>query len=174
VYASASRFVPPRELRDTGAHAITFEDMRWSRCDLKTVNLLGNVLARQAAVEAGAFEAILVRDGIVTEGAATTVFAVVDDVLRTHPLGHRILPSVTRAVVLDCIADLKIRVREDAVTEAELRAAREVFLCGTITDIMPVVMVDKKPIAAGKTGPITARLREALEARVYAAAPALR
>jgi D-alanine transaminase len=99
---------------------------------------------------------------------------VVDDVLRTHPLGHPILPSVTRAVVLDCIAELKIRLREDAVTEAELRGAQEIFLCGTITDIMPIVMVDNKPVAAGKPGPITARLREALEARVYAAAAALR
>src|SRR5678815_4602528 len=107
VYASATKFVPPRALRNTGAQAITFDDMRWSRCDLKTVNLIGNVLARQAAVEAGAFEAILVRDGIVTEGAATSVFAVIDGVLRTHPLGHRILPSVTRAVVLDCAAALK-------------------------------------------------------------------
>lgn len=174
VYASVTRFVPPRELRQKGAQAITFEDMRWSRCDLKTVNLLGNVLARQAAVEASAFEAILMRDGIVTEGAATTVFAVVGDVLRTHPLGHAILPSVTRAVVLDCVAELKIPLRETAVTEAELRAAQEVFVCGTVTDIMPIVGVDKAPIAAGKPGPITARLREALEARVYAAAPTLR
>jgi D-alanine transaminase len=148
--------------------------MRWSRCDLKTVNLLGNVLARQAAVEAGAFEAILVRDGIVTEGAATTVFAVVGDVLRTHPLGHPILPSVTRAVVLDCAAGLKLTVREDAVTEAELRAAQEVFVCGTVTDITPIVVIDKAPVAAGKPGPITGRLREALESRVYAGAPALR
>ena len=174
VYASATKFVPPRALRNTGAQAITFDDMRWSRCDLKTVNLIGNVLARQAAVEAGAFEAILVRDGIVTEGAATTVFAVIDGVLRTHPLGHRILPSVTRAVVLDCAAALKVRVREDAMTEAELRAAEELFVCGTVTDITPIVAVDKKPIGSGKPGPITAKLRDALETRVYAEAPALR
>jgi D-alanine transaminase len=174
VYASATRFVPPRALRNTGAKAITFEDIRWTRCDLKTVNLLGNVLARQAAVEAGAFEAIFVRDGIVTEGAATTVFAVLDGELRTHPLGHAILPSVTRAVVLDCAAALKLRVREDAVTEAELRAAQELFLCGTITDITPIVTLDQKPIADGKPGPITGKLRDALEARVYAEAPALR
>ena len=173
VYASVTKFVPPRELRQKGAHAITFEDMRWSRCDLKTVNLLGNVLARQAAVEANAFEAILVRDGIVTEGAATTVFAVIGT-LRTHPLGHAILPSVTRAVVLDCIAQLKLPVREQAVTEGELRAAQEVFVCGTVTDIMPIVSLDKGSIGTGKPGPITGRLREALETRVYTAAPSLR
>jgi D-alanine transaminase len=174
VYASVTKLVPPRELRQKGAAAITFEDMRWSRCDLKTVNLLGNVLARQAAAEANAFEAILLRDGIVTEGAATTVFAVIHGVLRTHPLGHAILPSVTRAVVLDCIAQLKLPVSEQAVTEGELRAAQEVFVCGTVTDIMPIVSLDKFPIAGGKPGPITGRLREALETRVYTAAPSLR
>jgi D-alanine transaminase len=174
VYASATRFVPPRALRDSGAQAITFEDIRWSRCDLKTVNLIGNVLARQAAVEAGAFEAIFVRDGIVTEGAATTVFAVIDGELRTHPLGHAILPSVTRAVVLDCAAALRLRVREDAMTEAELRAAQEAFVCGTVTDITPIVTLDKKPIGDGKPGPITVKLRDALEKRVYAEAPSLR
>lgn len=174
VYASATKFVPPRAMRDSGAHAVTFDDVRWARCDLKTVNLLGNVLARQAAAEAGAFEAIFVRDGIVTEGAATSVFAVVDGVLRTHPLSHAILPSVTRAVVIDCAAQLKIRLQEEPVTVAELRAAQEVFVCGTVTDITPIVVIDKAPVASGKPGQITARLREALEARVYALAPALR
>ena len=78
----------PRDQREPGVKAITFPDFRWLRCDLKTVNLLGAVLARQAAAEAGAYEAILLRDGLVTEGAATNAFAVVDGVLRTHPLGN--------------------------------------------------------------------------------------
>ena len=165
VYVSASKIVPRVDLKRSGARAITFEDMRWARCDWKTLNLLGTVLARQAAVEAGAFEAILVRDGVVTEGAATTVFAVVDGALRTHPLGHRILPSVTRKVVLECAAELGIAVRETAVSAAELRRAGEIFVCGTTTDVMPVVTLDGAPVAGGTPGPITAQLGAALEAR---------
>jgi D-alanine transaminase len=169
VFVRATKLVVPRQLRQHGATAITFEDMRWSRCDWKTLNLLGSVLARQAAVDAGAFEAILVRDGLVTEGAATTVFAVVDGVVRTHPLSHRILPGVTRTMVLACARDLGVPVREQAVTEHELRHAGEILLCGTTTDVTPVVALDASPVAAGTPGPITVRLREAFEARLYAA-----
>jgi len=168
VFVSATPFVPRRDLRQDGCQAITFEDLRWARCDWKTLNLLGSVLARQAAAEAGAYEAILVRDGIITEGAASTVFAVVDGVLRTHPLTQRILPGVTRDVVLACAAELQLAVQEAAVTEAELRRAQEIFVCGTMTDIAPVVTLDGKPVASGTPGPITAALRGALDARLYA------
>jgi D-alanine transaminase len=126
------------------------------------------VLARQAAVEAGAFEAILVRDGAVTEGAATSVFVVLDRVLRTHPLGPRILPGVTRKVVLACARELRMAVHEEAVTGAELSRAEEIFLVGTTTDVVSVVSLDGGPVAGGKPGPIAVRLREALEARLHA------
>jgi D-alanine transaminase len=169
VFVRATGLIPPRELRLRGVRAITVEDMRWSRCDWKTLNLLGSVLARQAAVEAGAFEAILLRDGVVTEGAATTVFAVVDGAVRTHPLGHRILPGVTRTMVLACAHGLDVPVREHAVTEPELRRASEIVLCGTTTDVTPVVTLDGSPVGDGTPGPITVRLREAFEARLYAA-----
>jgi D-alanine transaminase len=167
VLVTATRLVPRRDLRQDGGAAITFEDLRWARCDWKTLNLLGSVLARQAAAEAGAYEAILLRDGIVTEGAATTVFGVVDGELRTHPLSPRILPGVTRKVVLDCARELRIALREDAMTEAELRRAEELFLCGTSTDIIPVISLDGKPVAAATPGPVTVRLRQALDARLY-------
>jgi D-alanine transaminase len=168
VFVSATRLARKHELRQGGCKAITFEDMRWARCDWKTLNLLGSVLARQAAAEAGAYEAILLRDGLVTEAAASTVFAVVDGVLRTHPLGHRILPSVTRKVVMACAAELEIAVTEVAMTELELRRAREIFLCGTTTDALSVVALDDKPVGAGVPGPIAARLRDALDARLDA------
>ncbi|HEU4728223.1 MAG TPA: aminotransferase class IV [Kofleriaceae bacterium] len=167
VFVSATRLLRPRDLRQHGARAITFEDMRWSRCDWKTINLLGSVLARQAAVEAGAFEAILLRDGVVTEGAATTVFAVIDGVVRTHPLSHRILPGVTRAVILECVHELGLAVNEKAITEYELRTAEELLLCGTTTDVTPVVTLDGRPVASGLPGPITTTLRDAFEARLY-------
>jgi D-alanine transaminase len=170
VFVSATRLARSRERAPDGVRAIAFEDMRWSRCDWKTLNLLGSVLARQAAIEAGAFEAILVRDGLVTEGAATTVFAVIDGAVRTHPLSHRILPGITRTVVLACARDLGLTVREDAMTEAELRHASELFLCGTTTDITPVITLDGSPVATGTPGPITMKLRDAYEARLRDAA----
>jgi len=170
VFVSATRLVRPRELRQRGVAAITFEDMRWARCDWKTLNLLGSVLARQAAIDAGVFEAILVRDQVVTEGAATTVFAVIDGVVRTHPLSPRILPGITRSIVLACARELAVAVGEHAVTEHELRRASEIFLCGSTTDVTPVVALDKSPVGAGAPGPITVRLRAAFEARLDAMA----
>jgi len=169
VYASASRFVVPRDQRDHGVKAITFPDFRWLRCDLKTVNLLGAVLARQAATEAGAYEAILIRDGVVTEGAATNAFAVVDGVLCTHPLGNLILPGITREVVVALIRENGIALEERAVTQSELLRASELFICGTTTDVTPVISLDGKPVGTGAMGPVTKRLQALLDARLYAA-----
>lgn len=172
VFVSASKLVVPRKMRDEGAAAITFPDMRWKRRDWKTVNLLGNVLARQAASEAGAYEAIMHEDGIVTEGAATNAFAVLNGVLRTHPLTERILPGITRIVVMELIAAMGLPVREEAIPIAQLAAAEEIFVCGSTTDVTPVVSLDGKPVGDGKPGPMTVRLREAFEARLYQAAGA--
>lgn len=169
VYASATRLVRRVEQQRTGVKAITHPDLRWERCDWKTINLLGSVLARQAAVDAGAFEAIMHRDGVVTEGASSTIFGVVDGVLRSHPLGHRILPSVTRKVVMALIAEHGLPVEERAITEAELRGADEVFLCGTANDVTPIVSIDGRPVGPGTPGPITAQLGEALDARLHGA-----
>lgn len=169
VYAIASRFVVPRAHRDSGVKAITFPDFRWLRCDLKTVNLLGAVLAREAAVEAGAYEAILLRDGVVTEGAATNAFAVVDGVLRTHPLGNLILPGITREVIVELIRENGITLVEKAVTQGELVRATELFVCGTTTDVSPVISLDGKPVGAGTPGALTIRLQGLLDSRLYAA-----
>ena len=172
VFVSASKLVVPRKLRDEGCAAITFEDMRWKRRDWKTVNLLGNVLARQAAAEAGAYEAILHEDGLVNEGAATNVFAVIDGVLRTHPLTPRILPGITRKVVMELIAELGLPVREEAIRLDQLASVEELFVCGSTTDVTPVVTVNGAPVANGKPGAMTVKLREAFEARLYQAAGA--
>jgi len=167
VFVSAAKLVVPRKMRDEGAAAVTFPDMRWKRRDWKTVNLLGNVLARQAAAEAGAYEAILHEDGIVTEGAATNVFAAFDGVLWTHPLTPRILPGVTRKVLMPLIAELGLPVREEPIPLAQLSKADEIFVCGSTTDVTPVVKVDGTPVGDGKPGPLTAKVREAFEARLY-------
>src|SRR5207248_4199160 len=110
MFAMASAFAPS-ETRFTGTRVITQPDVRWLRCDLKTVQLLPNVMARQAATEAGASEAIFVRDGLITEGTHTTVFAVIDGVLGTHPPNHLVLPGVTRDIVIELAIDVGVRVR---------------------------------------------------------------
>jgi len=174
VFVSAQKLVVPRKMREEGAGAVTFPDMRWKRRDWKTVNLLGNVLARQAASEAGVYEAILHEDGIVTEGAATNVFAVFDGVLCTHPLTQRILPGVTRKVLMEIIAELGLPVKEEVIALSRLMHAEEIFVCGSTTDVTPVVKVDGQQVGNGKPGPITVKLREAFEARLYQAAGAAR
>src|SRR5262249_3223471 len=142
VYVNASLLTPNHELRQHGCRAIRFPDLRWARCDLKTINLVPNVLARQAAVDAGAYEAILIKDNVVTEGAAPAVFAVIGGGVRPHPLGHGILPSVTREVVLACARELPIATRETAFTVDELARADEIFLCGSRTDALSVIALD--------------------------------
>jgi D-alanine transaminase len=174
VYAAASRFTPSRDMREKGIKAITFPDFRWARCDLKTVNLMGAVLARQAAHEAGAYEALLIRDGMLTEGAATNAFAVVDGVVRTYPLSNYILPGISRQYALDAARDVGVPVSEEAVTQAEMLGASELFIAGTTTDIAPVVSLDGKPVGNGSVGAVTKRIQEAFLAKLYAAAGAAR
>lgn len=167
IYAAASRFTPNMEMRQKGAKGITYPDQRWARCDLKTVNLLGPVLARQAAAEAGAYEAILHRDGMVMEGAATNCFAVLGGVLRTAPLTNYILPGITRAVLMDIIREHHLPCEERPIALRELPTVEELFVCGTTTDVQAIVTLDGRPIAGGVVGPITATLRDALAARLY-------
>ena len=171
VYASASAFAPPEAARASGVAVITGPDLRWGRCDLKTVNLLPNVMAKQQAVVAGAHEALFVRDGIVTEGASTTLFGVAGGVLRTHPLTPAVLPGVTRELGLELAAALDVPAREQALTLDELAAADELFIASTNNDVMPVVRVDGRTMGGGRPGPVTRRLAAAFAARV--AEPAL-
>jgi D-alanine transaminase len=158
VYATVNRFVPPEDLRLKGAACITIPDIRWQRCDIKTIQLLPNVLAKQAAVERGALDAIMIRDGVATEGSHANLFAVVDGVLRTHPTDHRILAGVTRAVVLELARNIGVSAVEEPLTETELASADELFLAGTTTDVMPVVRLNDATIGSGEPGPITTRL----------------
>ena len=165
VYASASPFTTLHDKRATGVGVILLSDQRWARCDLKTVNLLPNVLAKQKAVVAGAHEAILVRDGVIMEGAATNVFGVVDGVIRTHPKTNYILPGITREVVLELAAELSMAVREEPLFVDDIPRLSECFLTGTTNDVMPVVAIDGRPVGDGRPGPIAGRLYSALIAR---------
>ena len=169
VLMTVTPFTPRRELTERGVSAITQPDLRWSRCDIKSVNLLLNVLAAQKASEAGAFEAILLRDRLVTEATRSNVFAVIEGILRTHPTGPFILPGVTREVVLELAREAGVAVREDAVTAAELAGAAEVFVTGTTSDVMPVVAIDGRAVGSGGPGPVTRRLGGLLAQRIGAA-----
>ena len=166
VFVSASRLKLPEEVRARGADVITTPDLRWGRCDLKTVNLLPNVLAKQQAVTAGAFEAVFVRDGLMIEGASSNTFAIVGGVLRTHPATHRILAGITRDVVLEIAADLGIPVAEQPVTLDELAGASEIMVTATTADVMPVVRVDGRVVGNGRPGAIARDLHRALLARM--------
>jgi D-alanine transaminase len=168
VYASASAFQPPDALRARGAAALTVPDIRWARCDLKTVNLLPNVLAKQHAVAAGKDEAIFVRDGAVTEGSSANVFAVFESEVRTYPTSNYILPGVTRELTLEVARRLGIPVREAPVFAEELAWADEVFLTSTTNDVMPVVEVDGRPVGSGRPGPVAGRLYAALREHLIA------
>lgn len=153
--------------RERGVAVVTFPDLRWARRDVKTVNLLGNCLAAQAAKEAGAYEALLVEpDGRVTEGAHTSVFAVKDGRLRTHSLGPHILPGVTRGFLLELAASAGVPVHEEALHQSELDAIDELFLTGTSTEVLGVTRIDSKPVGSGTIGTITRRLADAFTRRV--------
>jgi D-alanine transaminase len=150
----------PDSLDSWTAHAIVLPDQRWARRDVKSVGLLANVLARQAAKEAGALEAIMHdADGNVTEGASTSVW-IVDShgVLRTRPLSHAILPGCTRAALITELAAAGIALEERAVSLAELRAAREIFLTAATTFVKPVLQLDGAPVGQGTPGPVARAL----------------
>jgi D-alanine transaminase len=140
--------------------AVTHPDLRWARCDIKTVGLLPNVLAKQAARERGAAEAILVdENGMVTEGSSTSVWIVdASGALRTRHLDHAILPGVTRAALKTLAEERQIRVEERAFTADELASAREAFITSATSFVRPLTMIDDRPVGDGTPGPVTRRL----------------
>lgn len=151
---------------EQGVKGKLVEDIRWLRCDIKSINLLPNLLAKQEAVDHQAHEAILHRNGQVTEGSSSNVFMVKGDTLYTHPANHLILDGITRRLVLKLCAQLNLSVSEQTFSVNQLWQADELFLTGTTTEIMPVIQVDGKKIGEGKPGPITRRLIQAFEERI--------
>jgi D-alanine transaminase len=168
IFCMVGRFEVPHALREAGAKAITQPDIRWHRCDIKTVQLLPNCMAKQKAAAAGAVEAILIRDGIAMEGTHSSVLGVKNGELRTHPLSQLILPSVTREVVIEIAKGAGIPVREQPFTATELFELDELFVAGTTTDVTPIVEVDGRKIGSGRPGPVSKQLYAALQARLYA------
>jgi D-alanine transaminase len=170
VVAYSRQFTFPDETRkELGIKAITTRDHRWNRCDIKSVNLLGNALAKKEAQRASADEAILLADGFVREGASSNFFAVKNGAVITHPLDAHILPGVVRDRVISLALAAKIRVDERPLREAELFDLDEAFFTNTTQGVMPVVEIDGRVIRNSRRGKITAELQRAFSALELAA-----
>jgi len=159
VYAIAFPFPSFTEMLDNGIKVTTAEDIRWLRCDIKSVSLLPNTMLYNEAVENGAGECILIRNGNVTEATHSTVFGVKNGKVITHPLSHLILPGITRKVVLEICQANGILYMESAITVEELSNMDELFIAGTGSEIMPVVNVNNRLVGNGNPGPVTRLLQ---------------
>jgi D-alanine transaminase len=145
----------------SGIGVLTLPDIRWQRRDIKSVGLLAQVLAKQAAAEAGCQEAWMIEDGLVTEGGSSSAFILTqDDVLVTRPNSSAILPGCTRKSVIALAEERQLRVEERSFSVDEALAAKEAFITSASSFVQPVVSIDGKSIAAGKPGPVATRLRE--------------
>jgi D-alanine transaminase len=153
---------PTQAQRDAGVAAITAADIRWDRCDLKSVAMLGNVLMRQLAVDAGCTETIMLRGGFLTEGSATNVFCVKNGIILCPPKDNRILPGITYDVVLELAARHGAPFAVRPVAEAELRAADELWITSSTKEVLPIVTLDGQPVGqgalAGRPGPVTRQM----------------
>lgn len=153
----------PVENMESGVKTILMEDIRWLLCDIKSLNLLGNLMAKQKAVEAGCFEAIQHRGETVTEGSSSNVAIIKDGVMITHPANNLILNGITRQKVLQICRSNDIPVEERAFTLEELQQADEVFLTGTTVEVTPIIEIEHTKVGNGEPGPLTRKLQELFE-----------
>lgn len=148
----------------SGIKAVTMDDSRWKLCHAKTIALLGNILHRQEAIDQGGAEAILIKDGYVTEGAASNVFAVIDGILVTPPKSNAILHGITRDVILELAAEHGIDYREDGISIAQLQAASEIWVTSSIREIIAVVELDGATVGDGTLGSVWHTMNHLLQA----------
>jgi len=158
VFATVNPYQLPVEKWNDGVAVIVHPDLRWSRCDIKTIALVPNILANQRATESGAYEAVLTREGVITEGTHTSFGAVLGGTLRTHPLTPHILPGITRSIVLELCRTEGIPVREEAVPVGQLAEASEMMLFATTIAVTPIVRIDGRIAGGGKPGPVAKHL----------------
>lgn len=159
-------------VKEQGIKVSTFPDWRWKRCDIKSLNLLPNVLARIDAWKKGCSEAILVDDsGTITEGAGSAFFAIdgKEKTLYTRPLGHEILPSVTRSMIMKIARNAGLNIAEERLTPAEAGRMDELFIAVTTKDVVPVVEFNAQPVGSGRPGECTKRLMEEFKTLIYSA-----
>ena len=155
----------PAEIYEQGLSAVTVNDMRWDRCDIKVTSLLANVLKKQKAVEGNAHEAIILRDGYVLEGSASNVFVVKDNQVYSAPKNNLILPGITRDVVVDLLNENKIPLIEEAPTVEILRSADEIWITSSTKECLPVTTLDGGPVGNGQPGELWGKVFEYFQAR---------
>jgi D-alanine transaminase len=159
VFAMCSPIVPMAG-RDTGVKVVTMQDSRWKLCNTKAITLLANILHRQEAIDQHCAEALLVKDGYVTEGAASNVFAVIDGVLVTPPKSAEILPGITRDVILELAQQHGIPCKEESFTLAALQSASEIWITSSTREIIPVVECDGQRVGDGKPGSVWHKINQ--------------
>ncbi|MEE9492578.1 MAG: aminotransferase class IV [Gammaproteobacteria bacterium] len=153
VFANCRKIpMPDKTVASHGISAITVEDIRWLRCDIKAITLLPNILLKQAAANAGADEAILIRDGYALEGSASNLFIISNGVIKTHPTGPLLLPGITRDLILELAEKQNIAHEETSITEKQLCLADEVWLTSSTREILAVTKINKTTIGNGKPG----------------------
>jgi len=149
--------------RENGLPAVTAQDTRWARCDIKSVSLLSNVLLRQLAVDADATETLLLRDGQLTDASASSVHVVIGGELRTPPNSWKLLPGTTRGVIEEIAQGAGVQWRSVAVSEPELRGAQEILLGAATREVQPITTLDGKAVGTGKPGPVWRKLYDAYQ-----------
>jgi D-alanine transaminase len=165
IFASVQKLpVIPQSAIDQGVAGITATDIRWSRCDIKSTSLLGNVLLRWLAADAGATETVLLRDGFLTEGSASSAHVVMEGRIFTPPQTNAILPGTTRGVIFELAEREGIASERRPVTEAELRAADEILIASAGGGIRAITALDGKPVGTGRPGPVYRRIYAAFKA----------
>lgn len=166
LFAMATPVLPrrPDNYRE-GVAAITLDDIRWGLCNIKAITLLANVLLKQEAVDANATEAILIRDGVAYEGAASNLFVVQNGTIVTPPKGPRLLPGITRDLILELAASARLPFRESDIPAEELNQADEIWLSSSNREIMPVTLLNGEQVGDGKPGPHWHRIAALYQAR---------
>lgn len=161
VFTATTTIVPrDQEKMDRGMSAFIVPDMRWLRCDIKSISLLGNIMAKHEAHKKGGDEAILHRDGIVTECSSSNVWMIKDDTIYTHPDGNLVLPGITKIMLLKVAREAGMLVKEEAFTIEDLKKADEVFASSTTMEAMPIVSIDGNPVGHGQRGAVVEKLQQ--------------
>jgi D-alanine transaminase len=168
VYANTWGFTPDNQSKKTGIKVMMKEDIRWSRCDIKSVALLPNTMSFQEANENGLQECIFVRNGFITEGSHSNIFFVIDGILFTHPESNQILSGVTRKNVLRIAEESGIKIRKEALPEEQLRFVQEAFITNTSAEVTPVIYIGGYTLNEGIPGPVTRLIVEKFDAEILA------
>ena len=168
VYAYAWGFSPESDLKETGVKVMLKEDIRWSRCDIKSVALLPNTISFQEAHENGLKECIFVRNGLITEGSHSNIFFVIDGTLFTHPESNFVLSGITRKNILRIAEESDIKIREEAVRENRIRFIQEAFITNTSAEVTPVTEIGGNTLGEGVPGPVTKLIRDKFDGEIKA------